>query len=426
MAETKFSDYAGLDYLTYTREDASSFPEYLRPLYEFDWADGKGVKWGTSLGPDTETLQLTWSVANSESEFTEWHYGWNPPINERLGSEPTDAEIQAVADAFAVWEQYVDVEFSQVIEDSTTKGNIRTIFVDMGGTGVAYLPPDGEINFSNTLREDIVEDESTFGEHILVHEIGHAVFGLADVTRLPGWDEPGSAEAVLLPWYLNNHSWTVMSYIPVGSTYSDSPMILDIAAIQELYGANTSAGLGDTIYSWNDYPIYTIWDVAGIDTIDLSNFSDDIVFNTAPGSLIEINDDSVVGIAEGVTIESFIGGLGNDIFYYKSGNKIFSGNQGNDVFIVDAQNNSLQVSGGSGIDALIVNDNSFRDGNLEEQLWFSDIEVFGDRTEAKNLSNTKISSGETPDKIYISLGNVEDSFIQSSLQHGILGKVGVG
>ena len=424
MSEIKYSEYASAHYFVYNRDDANHFLESIRPLFEFDWADGKGVKWGTVLGPDTETLQLTWSVANSDSEFTEWHYSWN--VNERFGSDPSDAEIQALENAFKIWEEYVDVEFSQVIEDAKTKGNIRTFFIDMGATGIAYLAPDGEFHINNTLREDLVDDESSFGEHIVVHEIGHAVFGLNDVTRVPGWDEPGGAEAKLLPWYLNNQSWTVMSYISVGSTYSTSPMILDVAAVQALYGANMSTGLGDTIYSWNDYPIYTIWDVAGIDTVDLSNFSDDIVFSTTPGSLIEINDNSVVGIAEGVTIENFMGGLGNDIFYYKSGNKIFSGNQGNDVFIVDAQNNSLQVSGGSGIDALIVNDNSFRDGNLEEQLWFSDIEVFGDRTEAKNLSNTKIASGETPDKIYISLGNVEDSFIQSSLQHGILGKVGVG
>ena len=413
MAETKFSDYAGLDYLTYTREDASSFPEYLRPLYEFDWADGKGVKWGTSLGPDTETLQLTWSVANSESEFTEWHYGWNPPINERLGSEPTDAEIQAVADAFAVWEQYVDVEFSQVIEDSTTKGNIRTIFVDMGGTGIAYLPPDGEINFSNTLREDIVEDESTFGEHILVHEIGHAVFGLADVTRLPGWDEPGSAEAVLLPWYLNNHSWTVMSYIPVGSTYSDSPMILDIAAIQELYGANTSAGLGDTIYSWNDYPIYTIWDVAGIDTIDLSNFSDDIVFNTAPGSLIEINDDSVVGIAEGVKIENFIGGAGNDIFYGGPGDERFDGGDGNDIFFTVLSAETVN-DGGEGFDTVVLNSDELptsikQNANLDEFESLIEIEVVASHTEAIYLVENSVNDSSSAIQDVLNYVSVSDT-----------------
>ena len=85
MAEQKFSDYADKEYLAYTKEDAASFPDYLRPLFEFDWADGKGVKWGDTLGSASETLQLTWSVSNSDSTFTEWHYNWNPPINERLG-----------------------------------------------------------------------------------------------------------------------------------------------------------------------------------------------------------------------------------------------------------------------------------------------------------------------------------------------------
>ena len=429
MAEQKFSDYADKEYLVYTKEDAASFPDYLRPLFEFDWADGKGVKWGDTLGSASETLQLTWSVSNSDSTFTEWHYNWNPPINERLGVDPTSQEIQAVANSFDVWEQYVDIDFSQVVEDASTKGNIRTIFVDMGGTGIAYLAPDGEINISNSLREDIVDDQSSFGEHILTHEIGHAVFGLSDVSRLPGWDEPGQQEAVLLPWYFNNQSWTVMSYIPVGSTYSESPMILDVAAVQALYGVNETTGLGDTTYSWSEYPIHTIWDVSGNDTIDLSNFSDDLIFNTSAGSLIEINDNSVVGVAYGVDIENFIGGPGNDVFYGGSNEKSLSGGLGSDTFFIDLKSD-LITDGGQGFDLVILNSADLphhikSETDIADVNNFNGIELISSQNEAV-LFTDQIDNYNNPKSTqalnYVSIGDTS-SLLDLSALHLPVGKI---
>jgi serralysin len=88
-----------------------------------------------------------------------------------------------------------------------------------------------------------------------------------------------------------------MSYFGAGNTganYDDAGakgtlMLHDVLALQRLYGANTNAFNGNTIYgfnsntnrdAWNltgtDDNIYgAIWDTGGIDTIDSSGYSTD-------------------------------------------------------------------------------------------------------------------------------------------------------
>ncbi len=53
------------------------------------------------------------------------------------------------------------------------------------------------------------------------------------------------------------------------SYHPTTPMVLDIAAIQYLYGANTTYHAGDDIYTFDDTTTYheTIWDAGGSDTI---------------------------------------------------------------------------------------------------------------------------------------------------------------
>ena len=85
-----------------------------------------------------------------------------------------------------------------------------------------------------TNYNDRLEDVAT-----LAHELGHAIhFTLAGRQRL-----------------LNFHPTT--------------PMVLDIAAVQYLYGANTHYHAGDDTYTFNDANNYheTLWDAGGTDTI---------------------------------------------------------------------------------------------------------------------------------------------------------------
>ena len=97
----------------------------------------------------------------------------------------------------------------------------------------------------------------------------------------------------------DSRQYTVMSYFdatstganftPTGDTASYSgttPLLDDVAALQVIYGANTTTRTGDTVYGYNSnagndvfdftkttHPIETIYDAGGNDTIDLSGSS---------------------------------------------------------------------------------------------------------------------------------------------------------
>ena len=65
----------------------------------------------------------------------------------------------------------------------------------------------------------------------------------------------------------------------------DSPMLADILALQQIYGANTTTRTGDTVYGFgsnagalydfaiNTNPAITIWDAGGVDTLNASGFA---------------------------------------------------------------------------------------------------------------------------------------------------------
>ena len=78
-------------------------------------------------------------------------------------------------------------------------------------------------------------------------------------------------------------------------------MMLDIAAIQYMYGANFNSNAGNTVYTFSTTTgemfidgvgqgtpqanriFRTIWDGNGIDTYDLSNYTTDLQIDLAPG-----------------------------------------------------------------------------------------------------------------------------------------------
>ena len=65
MSKVHFSDYANYNYLHYERADVEDeIIPLIRPLLEFRWARGKGVKWGDKFG---ESAQLSWSIGTTTS-----------------------------------------------------------------------------------------------------------------------------------------------------------------------------------------------------------------------------------------------------------------------------------------------------------------------------------------------------------------------
>ncbi|MBJ6128007.1 M10 family metallopeptidase, partial [Microvirga splendida] len=180
--------------------------------------------------------------------------------------------------------------------------------------------------------------------------------------------------------------FTVMSY---EETY-DRPqtfMQYDIAALQAMYGADFTANGGNTVYRWNVTSgemtinglgqgatqlgriFLTIWDGGGIDTYDMSNYSDDAVIDLAPGGSSRFSQTQLANktvytkVAGNVynafqykgdtrsLIENAYGGSGNDKVRGNAAQNELKGNEGHDE--LQGRGGSDRLYGGIGNDDLL-------------------------------------------------------------------------
>lgn len=202
----------------------------------------------------------------------------------------------------------------------------------------------------------------------MMHEIGHSL-GLGHTDSDPSID---------------SHKYSIMSYNlmagmdPAGADNEVTPFglqLLDIAAIQHLYGTNWDTRSGDTTYSKmtafdsdrpNDAFIYTIWDGEGNDTIDASGYFTRAIINLNEGAFSSIGFDPNFGdavdnvaIAYKAEIENAIGTsrndtiIGNDLANEITGNNgddILIGGEGNDIIYGGGDEDT--ITGGAGDDEL--------------------------------------------------------------------------
>lgn len=252
-------------------------------------------------------------------------------------------------------------------------GNQR-LSVDTNGSGFGPIGPD-------------LAAAGGYPLETVVHEVGH-MLGL-------GHGGPYDGVVDVLTQQFSAYDtklWTLMSYISptTPAKYSDSypvtgtdwgttadgwayqpltPMMLDILAIQRLYGVATTGPLssGGQVFGFNaniegyvgrfyDFhintnPIVTLWDGGLNNTLDLSGFTQDAVVNLTPGTFSSAGGKvNNIGIDVHTIIETAIGGSGNDRLTASNvASKLFGG-IGDDILIGGAGNDSL--SGGPDADTI--------------------------------------------------------------------------
>ncbi|MCD6035041.1 MAG: hypothetical protein K0R63_782 [Rickettsiales bacterium] len=157
-----------------------------------------------------------------------------------------------------------------------------------------------------------------------------------------------------LPAELDKPEFTIMSHNE--GDYKDihpsAPMTLDIAALQQLYGANHNYHAGDDVYKFDGSKLLkTIWDGGGNDTFDTSQYKGNVTLDLREGPTHATHvGDSHIWNAFGANIENGTAGDGDDVIFGNAlGNKLI-GNAGNDT--IYGHEGDDTIYGGRGKDFL--------------------------------------------------------------------------
>jgi len=387
-----------------------------------------------------------------------------------------NAQQQAMAAAnVKLWDDLIAVTFQQT--NDVTEADITFGFTPMSPAAGAYAYyPSGDIDdqfYEDTygfveagrLSGDVWaniqyqgsftnQDPGDYGWWAITHELGHAL-GLAhggDYNASDDNDGDGQPDPITYDgdayFFQDSAQYTIMSYFGGDVTgaiwidwsggqgvYADpsTPMVHDVLAIQQLYGADMTTRTGNTTYGFNsnagnvvydftqvEVPVLTIWDAGGTDTLDLSGYSTDSIIDLNPGAFSSAGhglgaaamqyygldnqqelDDFVatrglgpdgrpidnIAIAYGAWIENAVGGSGDDEMIGNELANILSGGLGNDVLI-----------GGRGGD--VLNGNSG-----------TDTASYRNATAGVNafLSITAANTGDAAGDSYSGIENLEGS-----------------
>ena len=380
-------------------------------------------------------------------------------FNSEAFSTFSAGQRELAREGIALWDDLIAISFRE-----TKSGNADITFgnTDTGGAqAYAYLPFGDRLDASYSTQFDFDEvgrlsgdvwidgfvasnfnplTDSYYAKTTMVHELGHslALSHPGDYDALDDDDGDGEPDPITYAsdasYAQDSLQYSIMSYFDAYETgaqhidwsllnfsYAATPLVHDIAAIQRIYGTDTTTRTGNTVYGFNstadraefDFaqnkrPVVAIWDAGGVDTLDFSGWNTDSIIDLNEGAfssgggidefltLEQVNSNRAaqgfaprnqaafdfyeslknqlglesglfkdnVSIAYGAVIENAVGGGGGDRLIGNSANNTLTGGTGADVF-------ELRSAGRTGTDRitdfgrtdLIATDKAIADSN---------------------------------------------------------------
>ena len=266
-------------------------------------------------------------------------------------------------------------------------GTIRMANSSDTASAYAFYPSTsregGDAWMGPAARNPVAGDYSWFAT---LHEVGHSL-GLkhSHDTSFFG----------ALPDAVNSMEFSLMTYATYIGDLSDvvnfesygapqTYMMLDIAALQHMYGADYTTNSGDTEYSWDPNTgetfvngqsaikpgsnriFSTVWDGGGNDTYNLINYSSGVTVDLNPGSHSVFSANQLANLGGGPNGGFARGNIFNALLHQGDERSLVEnaiGGRGNDTLIGNQADNSLlahfgndRLTGNGGNDTLIGGD----------------------------------------------------------------------
>jgi serralysin len=327
---------------------------------------------------------VTYSFPDSASDYPSG-YGSGEPTAAGFG-QVSAAQQQAVHTVMAQIEAFTNVN----IDFAGTNGaDIRLAQSSAANpTAYAYYPSGsfsegGDVWFGTSYDYGSPK-LGDYSYATIIHELGHS-FGLKHSHEVGG-------VAGAVPSNHDALEFSVMSYRSYvgGSTsggytnenfgYPQSYMMNDIAALQEMYGADFNTNNSNSVYTFSpttgqmsingvgqgtpgaNRVFLTVWDGGGKDTYDFSAYSTAVTIDLRPASFSTTSATQKAYLGDGHYAQ---GNVYNSYLYHGDARSYIEnavGGSGNDTLIGNAVANKLnggggadKMTGGAGNDTYVVN-----------------------------------------------------------------------